>query len=100
MINVCRAASAIMMATLYGNDLKPDTTNYFTGLIDEGIEKAESDAILGGTFLKHFPILRHLPTWSPGADFQRSAAEVKRLADQMRDIPIDYVGKGLVSFSL
>ena len=88
-----------MMATLYDNDLKPETTAYFTGLVDQGIEKAGINPNTVVTFLKTFPILRHLPTWFPGASFKRSATEVKRFADQMRDAPIDYVGKGLVSFT-
>ncbi|KAF8903096.1 cytochrome P450 [Gymnopilus junonius] len=90
-------ASAIMMATLYDNDLKPDTTDYFTKVFDEGVKRAGNDDIAGVTFLKLFPILRYLPTWSPGARFKRSASGVKQLADRMRDIPIDYVGKGLLN---
>ena len=61
------------MSTIYGYEVKPSNDRFVT--ISENAVKKLSDLFLPGAMaVNTFPILRYLPSWMPGAGFQRFAA--------------------------
>ena len=47
-----------------------------------------------------FPILRYVPSWIPGAGFQKKAEEWKRTVEDMADIPHEFVKQRMVCLML
>jgi hypothetical protein len=51
----------------------------------------------GMSYLVDFiPLLRHLPTWFPGASFQREARTWKKSVLAMAESPLQYAKKAIV----
>lgn len=50
----------------------------------------------GAYLVGTFPILRHLPSWLPGAGFKRLMAGWKKIVNRMRDVPFERVLKAMV----
>ncbi|KAF7357550.1 O-methylsterigmatocystin oxidoreductase [Mycena sanguinolenta] len=89
-----RLASAIIMATVYGYDVQP-TNDHFVALSESATKKL-SDAIFpGAVAVDTFPILRYLPSWMPGAGFQRFAAECRQLTSEMQEAPVNFVKQNM-----
>ena len=72
-------------------------------LDDPVIHIAEEGAILGasliepgGTFINILPILRHIPSWVPGATAKKIAKKVRWLAEEMKRIPMERVSAAMV----
>ncbi|KAF7346399.1 O-methylsterigmatocystin oxidoreductase [Mycena sanguinolenta] len=58
--------------------------------------KKLSDSVFpGAAAVNTFPILRYLPSWMPGAGFQRFAAEARRLNKEMREVPFEFVKQNM-----
>ena len=56
-----------------------------------------SEAAVPGAFLVDmFPILKYVPSWFPGAGFQKKAARVREATDIMAEKPFRYVQEQLV----
>ncbi|KAJ6508727.1 cytochrome P450 [Mycena sanguinolenta] len=83
-------AAAIIMATLYGYDVQPQN-DHFVALSENAVQKLSQAVFPGAVAVNTFPILRYLPSWIPGAGFQRFAAESRRLTKEMREVPFEYV---------
>ncbi|KAF7374551.1 O-methylsterigmatocystin oxidoreductase [Mycena sanguinolenta] len=87
-------AAAIIMATVYGYEVQP-TNDHFVGLA-QGANKRLSDSFFpGAVAVNTFPILRYLPSWMPGADFQQFAAECRQLTKEMREAPLAFVKQNM-----
>ncbi|KAF8908849.1 putative CyP450 monooxygenase [Gymnopilus junonius] len=69
--------------------------DYFVTLAEAAILKLSEFALPGGNAVNTFTILRFLPAWFPGAGFKRFANEAKKLTRQMRDVPFEFVKKGM-----
>ena len=61
------------MATLYGYEVQK-TNDHFVGLAEDALKRLSDSVFPGAVAVNTFPILRYLPSWMPGADFQRFAA--------------------------
>jgi hypothetical protein len=56
-----------------------------------------SDAAIPGAFLVDlFPILKYVPSWFPGAGFQKKAAIVREATNTMAEKPFRHVQEQLV----
>lgn len=74
------------MSIVYGI-LSKSSTDVYTAAGDEGV-RVVSAAIVRGTYLVDFlPSLKHIPSWMPGAGFQRLAAHSRELIQIMVDEP-------------
>ncbi|KAF7348556.1 Cytochrome P450 [Mycena venus] len=51
----------------------------------------------GRWWVDSFPVLKHLPTWFPGASFQREAQRMRADLDRLFDVPYQYVKKEISS---
>ncbi|KAF7374573.1 O-methylsterigmatocystin oxidoreductase [Mycena sanguinolenta] len=87
-------AAAIIMATVYGYEVQP-TNDHFVGLAEDAIKRLSDSVFPGAVAVNTFPILRHLPSWMPGAGFQRFAAECRQLVKEMREAPFNFVKQNM-----
>jgi len=81
---------------MYGYDIN--------SLDDPCIKAADESTTMGSTlllpgnnFVDIFPALGRIPAWVPGTTAVRSAAYVKRVTEEMKRIPTEYVQKRFVS---
>ncbi|KAF7346382.1 O-methylsterigmatocystin oxidoreductase [Mycena sanguinolenta] len=87
-------AAAVIMATLYGYEVRP-SNDPFVALSENAVNKLSESVFPGATAVNTFPILRYLPSWMPGAGFQRFAAESRQLTNEMREVPFDFVKRNM-----
>ncbi|KAF7374571.1 O-methylsterigmatocystin oxidoreductase [Mycena sanguinolenta] len=87
-------AAAIIMATVYGYEVRP-TDDHFVGLAEDATKRLSDSVFPGAVAVNTFPILRYLPSWMPGANFQRLAAECRPLVKEMREAPFDFVKQNM-----
>jgi hypothetical protein len=66
-------AAAIIMSIVYGYDVQPYNDRFVT-LSENAVKKLTESVFPGAMVVNTFPILRYLPSWFPGAGFQRFAA--------------------------
>jgi hypothetical protein len=70
---LARVAAASTMATVYGYEVKP-SNDRFVALSEKAVKKLSDSFLPGAAVVNAFPILRYMPSWMPGAGFQRVAA--------------------------
>ncbi|KAJ7366935.1 cytochrome P450 [Mycena albidolilacea] len=87
-------AAASIMATVYGYDVKP-SNDRFVALSENAVQKLSESFFPGAVAVNTFPILRYLPSWMPGAGFQRFAAECRQITQEMRQAPFDFVKQNI-----
>ena len=65
--------------------------------IAEEVLKGVADAGISGAFwVDLFPILKYVPSWFPGAGFQKKAARVREASNIMAERPFHHVQEQLV----
>jgi len=90
-------ASASIISVVYGYDIKP-TGDPFVSISELAVDRLSRSVFPGAKAVNALPILRHLPTWFPGAGFHRYAREAREVTRKMRSIPFDMVKKAMVRF--
>ncbi|KAJ7147105.1 cytochrome P450 [Mycena crocata] len=83
-------SAAIVMATIYGYDMKP-MHDRFADLAEEAVKRAGESLAPGAFAVNTFPFLRHLPSWFPGCGFHRFAQETIQVLTEMKDAPFEFV---------
>jgi hypothetical protein len=61
------------MSIVYGYDVQPYNDRFVT-ISENAVKKIAESFFPGAMAVNTFPILRYLPSWFPGAGFQRFAA--------------------------
>jgi len=87
-------AAAIIMSTIYGYDVK-SSSDRFVALSEDAVTKISEAFFPGAAAVNTFPILRYLPSWMPGAGFQRFAAECRQLTEEMQKVPFNFVKQNM-----
>ncbi|KAF7346388.1 O-methylsterigmatocystin oxidoreductase [Mycena sanguinolenta] len=82
--------AAMIMATVYGYNVQP-SNDRFVALSENAMKKLSDSLFPGAVIVNTFPILRYLPSWMPGAGFQRYAADCQEVTKEMRQVPFDFV---------
>ncbi|TBU56856.1 cytochrome P450 [Dichomitus squalens] len=78
--------AAVVLKIMYGIDIAPGDRN-FVPLLREALE-GPTQALPQGSFLvEHIPILRYVPSWVPGAGFQKKFAHWRSLASEVLEKP-------------
>lgn len=67
-------------------------------IADEGATLGASLLEPGGTLINVLPILRHIPSWMPGATAKKMAEKARWLAEEMKRIPMERVTAAMVRF--
>jgi hypothetical protein len=91
-------SAAIVMSTTYGYDVKPKG-DHFVEIAEEAIERMALAILPGAALVNAIPIMKHLPSWFPGAGFQKIASDTKKLTIQMRQDPFKYAKRNMVRYT-
>ena len=67
--------------------------------ISRAATEAIAEATPGRSIVDVFPILRHIPSWLPGASFQKQLARCKIANDRLKDELFNEVKEAIVSMS-
>ena len=79
----------------YGIDVQESDDPYIS--IAEVVTNGASEAAIPGAFWVDFlPILKYVPSWFPGAGFQKKAAYWKEALNTMAEKPFRHVQEQLV----
>jgi len=78
------------METLYGIPVDSFDNKYAT-IAEAAIEGLVECGIPGSFLVDLFPILKHVPSWVPGASFQTKALKWRKAASRLLEVPINSV---------
>lgn len=70
----------------YGIDVDKDSVDYM-GIAEEAMATFNRTFLPGKYLVESFPVLRFLPSFFPGTQFRRDAAEMLPIVLRMRDTP-------------
>ncbi|KAJ7153311.1 cytochrome P450 [Mycena filopes] len=80
-------ASDMTMWAAYGIDVLPANDPYVS-LAEENIETLSQAGVPGRYLVDSLPILKHVPSWFPGAGFKRDAVGWREHAQRLANIPL------------
>ncbi|KAF9545038.1 cytochrome P450 [Agrocybe pediades] len=86
--NFRHMAGETIMAISYGIQVKEENDPYVT-TAEAALHGLCMAALPGAFLVDALPFLKHVPSWFPGAGFQRKAQEWKDLATRMKTIPFE-----------
>ena len=86
------------MDIAYGIEVQESGDRYIS-LAEEVIDGGSEAAVPGAFFVDFFPILAYVPSWFPGAGFQKKAAYWRKLNETLVEKPFSYVQEQLVGNS-
>ena len=72
----------------------------YISIAEEVVTKINEASIPGTFWVDFFYILKYVPSWFPGAGFQKKAARVREAVDTMTDKPFRHVQEQLVQVQL
>ncbi|OGM40602.1 cytochrome P450 monooxygenase [Aspergillus bombycis] len=89
--HIRKEAGAIVLKVAYGYTIEPHGHDPLVDLADDAMATFGL-AILPGTWAVDFiPILKHVPTWFPGAQFARMAKQFRKSVAAFSDVPYAFV---------
>jgi hypothetical protein len=88
-------SSAIVVNIAYGIDVQESDDPYLS-LAEEALNGLNQAAILGTFWVDLFPLLKYVPSWFPGAGFQKKAAHWREINATLAEKPFRYVEEQLV----
>ena len=83
------------MDITYGIKVQESGDRYIS-IAEEVMDKGNEATIPGAFWVDFFPILACVPSWFPGAGFQKKAAYSRNLTKIMIETPFRYVQEQLV----
>ena len=89
--------SATIMKIGYGISVQESDDPYIS-IAEEAIKGLAEAGIPGAFLVDLFPILKYVPSWFPGAGFQRKAAHWREATNTMAEKPFRHVQEQLVLF--
>ncbi|KAH0578674.1 hypothetical protein H2248_003805 [Termitomyces sp. 'cryptogamus'] len=84
-------AGAIVMATVYDKNMSESNLEKFVTFSEQAVNMLSESIFPGAMIVNALPILRHIPTWFPGARFHNFAAKCRVYTTEMVEIPFKYV---------
>ncbi|KAF8161644.1 cytochrome P450 [Crassisporium funariophilum] len=85
----------IPMAIMYGYELESIDDPVIT-VADQSIILGIPLLLPGATIINTLPLLRHIPSYFPGASSHKIASKVKQLSSEMKRIPMEFVKKKML----
>ena len=79
----------------YGYDVQEDDP--FVKHVEVAVDQFSLSTRPGAFLVDIAPLLRYLPSWFPGAAFQRTAVSWRKTLDEMVEIPFAMVKRHMVS---
>ena len=83
------------MKIVYGIAVQESDDPYIS-IAEEALTGVAEAAIPGAFLVDMFPILKYVPSWFPGASFQKKAARWREVVNTMAEKPFCYVKEQLV----
>lgn len=90
-----RTAGAIILKLSHGYEVQ-EGEDPIVNLVDTATEQFSLATAPGAFLVDVFPLLRYVPSWFPGAGFQKTAKEWKDIINQMADVPHEFVKQRMV----
>ncbi|KZP06197.1 cytochrome P450 [Athelia psychrophila] len=84
--HVRHEVGAMIIEITYGLDVLPKNDPFIESA-DKGLATLALAVVPGAFLVDTLPILKHVPSWFPGAGFKRKAKEWKRYADEVLEAP-------------
>ncbi len=84
------------MKTLYNIDVVDEGDQYLV-LVEKTLDSLAQSLVPGKFLVEHFPFLRYIPSWVPGAGFQTQFAEWRVVIETLRDMPFKNMKRNTVS---
>ncbi|KAJ6558729.1 cytochrome P450 [Mycena sp. CBHHK59/15] len=88
--HIKKTAGAIILRIAYGYQVAEGVDPFVT-LVDTAINQFSISSSPGGFLVNLIPALRHVPSWFPGAAFQKTAKEWAESLQQMVEEPFQLV---------
>ncbi|KAI0341374.1 cytochrome P450 [Trametopsis cervina] len=90
--HVRQSTGALILRLAFGYEVSEDHKEDKLVKIAETAMQGFARASEPGTFLVDtIPVLKHVPSWFPGAGFQKEAARMRRDREELYDVPYDFV---------
>jgi hypothetical protein len=86
------------MSTVYAHDVAPKN-DLFVDLAEEAVGSLEHAVLPGAALVNALPILRFLPSWFPGAEFQHFCLEARKVLLRTRTLPLTSMEANMVCYS-
>ena len=83
------------MDIVYGIKIQESGDSYIS-LVEEVLKGLDEVGVPGAFLVDLFPILAYVPSWFPGAGFQKKAAHWRKLNETLVEKPFRYVHEQLV----
>ena len=87
--------AATIMKIGYGIAVQESNDPYIS-IAEEALTRAAEAGIPGAFWVDLLPILKYVPSWFPGAGFQKTAARVRETTNTMAEKPFRHVQDQLV----
>ena len=87
--------SATIMQILYGISVQESDDPYIS-IAEEALDGLAQAGVPGAFLVDLIPILKYVPSWFPGAGFQKKAARWKEAVNAMAEKPFHHVKEQLV----
>ena len=98
-----RGANKIIFSTFAATIMKigygiavQDSDDPYISMAEVAFTGASEAAIPGAFWVDMFPILKYVPSWFPGAGFQKKATRVREATNTMAEKPFRLVQEQLV----
>ena len=91
--------AAIAMKVAYGIAVQK-TDDPYISIAEEALSGVAEAATPGAFWVDFFPILKYVPSWFPGAGFQRKAARWREAVNTMAEKPFRHVQDQLVQIQI
>jgi len=81
----------------YGLPIQPRDDPYIT-LVKESLHEIVKASLPGQYLVEFIPILKHIPTWLPGAGFHETARKTRILSKRFRNEPFEAAIQHMVRY--
>ncbi|KIJ26608.1 hypothetical protein M422DRAFT_191996 [Sphaerobolus stellatus SS14] len=88
-------AGAIIIEIAYGMNLK-DKDDPYLSKAQQVVRAMDETAVPGAFLVDLIPWLKYIPSWVPGAEFQKKAIRWRQCVDDMFNIPFDEAKRRIV----
>ncbi|KAI8996249.1 cytochrome P450 [Trametes punicea] len=96
MVHLRHMAGSLILGIVYGIDVQPKNDPYIA-TAETALHAMSMAGNAGAYLVDYVPILKHIPSWFPGATFKRQAAEWRKATTAMVEVPYKAVRKALAS---
>ncbi|KAJ7102588.1 cytochrome P450 [Mycena belliarum] len=86
-----KTAGAMVLHLTYGYKIKEDEDDPLVDLADKALGQFSGITRPGAFLVDVMPILKHLPSWFPGAGFKNIAKSYTKTVEDMANVPLAFV---------